>query len=53
LSGLDEKALLSLRNINRLGFNSAGLTNAYEVLTARKLVITKDAFTQLTERLKG
>ncbi len=53
LPGMDKKALLSLRNIDRLDFNSAMLTNAYEVLTARKLVITKDAFTQLTERLKG
>ncbi|MFA5063181.1 MAG: 50S ribosomal protein L4 [Candidatus Omnitrophota bacterium] len=46
----DEK--LALRNIDFLKFTLATDTNVYEVLAHKKLVITKDGLTQLTNRLK-
>jgi large subunit ribosomal protein L4 len=47
-----DKAKLALRNIDFLRFNLASDTNVYEVLTHKKLVITKSALTQLSNRLK-
>lgn len=46
------KAKLALRNIDFLRFNLASDTNVYEVLTNKKLIITKDALTQISNRLK-
>lgn len=46
----DEK--LALRNIAFLKFGLATDTNVYEVLAHKKLIITKDGLTQLTNRLK-
>lgn len=52
LDKLDDKLKLSLRNIDFLKFNQVLDTNTYEVLAARKLIITKKALNELTERLK-
>ena len=49
-AGADAK--LALRNIDFLRFNLATDTNVYEVLTHKKLVITKDGLNQLTKRLE-
>ena len=43
---------LALRNIDFLRFNLATDTNVYEVLANKKLIITKDGLTKLTNRLK-
>jgi len=43
---------LALRNIDFLRFNLASDTNVYEVLAHKKLIITKDGLTKLTNRLK-
>lgn len=43
---------LALRNIDFINFNIAQDTHVYEVMANRKLVITKDGLTQLTNRLK-
>jgi len=43
---------LALRNIDFLKFSLATDTNVYEVLAHKKLVITKEGLTQLTNRLK-
>lgn len=43
---------LALRNIDSLTVNRAQDTNAYDVLAAGKLVITKEGLRALTERLK-
>ncbi len=43
---------LALRNIDFLEFNIAQDTNVYEVMTNKKVLITKDGLTQLTNRLK-
>jgi large subunit ribosomal protein L4 len=43
---------LALRNIDFLEFNIAQDTNVYEVMSNKKIVITKDGLTQLTNRLK-
>ena len=43
---------LTLRNIDFLDFNIAQDTNVYEVMANRKVVITKNGLTQLTNRLK-
>lgn len=52
---LDEakaNAKLALRNIDFLRFNLATDTNVYEVLSNKKLVITKEGLTRLVNRLK-
>ncbi|MFA5096272.1 MAG: 50S ribosomal protein L4 [Candidatus Omnitrophota bacterium] len=52
---LDEAApnsKLALRNIDFLRFNLAADTNVYEVLTHKKLIITKEGLNKLTNRLK-
>lgn len=43
---------LALRNIDFLEFNIAQDTNVYEVMANKKILITKDGLTQLTNRLK-
>lgn len=47
-----ENANTALRNIDFLKFSLASDTNVYDVLAHKKLVITKDGLTQLTNRLK-
>lgn len=49
---LDKNTKLAFRNIASLKLNLAKYTHAYEVLSARKLIITKDGLGALTERLK-
>jgi large subunit ribosomal protein L4 len=52
LDKISDSLRLALRNIDFLDFNIAQDTNVYEVMANRKLVITKDGLTQLTNRLK-
>lgn len=49
---IDDKSRLAFRNINLLDVNLVRNTHAYEVLTSRKLVITKDGLQALVKRLK-
>jgi large subunit ribosomal protein L4 len=49
---LDKNLRLALRNIDFLSINRAQDTNAYEVLAANKLIVTKDGLRELTNRLK-
>lgn len=49
---IDKALKLSLRNIDFLRLSLAKDTNVYEVLNCRKLIITKDGLSELTERLK-
>lgn len=48
----DKNAKLALRNIDFLDVNLAKDTHAYEVLAHRKLIVTKSAFSDLTDRFK-
>ena len=50
---IDKNMNLSLRNINLLKFSLAKDTNAYEVVDADKLIITKLAVKELTDRIKN
>jgi len=52
LDKIEKNAGLALRNIGFLNVNLAKDTHAYEVLTHRKLIITKSALNELTNRLK-
>ena len=52
LDKVSESLRLALRNISFLNFNIAQDTNVYEVMTSIKVVMTKDALTQITQRLK-
>ncbi len=52
LDKLDKNLKLSLRNIAFLNINLARDTHTYEVLNSRKLIITKKALEELTDRLK-
>lgn len=52
LDKLDKNTKLALRNISFSSFNLAKDVNAYEVLSARKVLVTKDGLRQLTERIK-
>ena len=52
LGSINKYIELSLRNISFVNFNLAKLTHAYEVITANKLIVTKDAVVDLTDRLK-
>jgi large subunit ribosomal protein L4 len=52
LDKIDKNINLALRNISFSEFNLAKDVNAYEVLSARKILITKDGLRQLTERIK-
>jgi len=49
---LDNNLRLSLRNLKFLHLNLSRDTHVYEVLSARKLVITKSGLAQLVKRLK-
>ncbi len=51
LGKMDNNLKLALRNIDFLNVNLAKDTHAYEVLTAKKLVITKEALESLVTRL--
>ncbi len=52
LDAMSDALRLSLRNISFLNINLASNTNAYEVLASKKVVITAQALTQITNRLK-
>ena len=52
LDKVNDKMKLALRNIDFLRFNLSSDTNVYEVLTHKKLIITKGGLTQLINRLK-
>ena len=52
LDKIDKKLKLALQNINYLDINLAKDTHIYEVITHKKLLITKQALTELTDRLK-
>lgn len=52
LGKLDSNTKLAFRNIDSLKVNLAKDTHAYEVLNARKLIITKDGLGALVARLK-
>ncbi|TRZ49561.1 50S ribosomal protein L4 [bacterium] len=53
LDKIDGNLKLSLDNLDFLSFNLAKDTHVYEVLAAQKLLITKDALSILTKRIKG
>ncbi|MFA4989947.1 MAG: 50S ribosomal protein L4 [Candidatus Omnitrophota bacterium] len=46
-----ENTKLALRNIGFLRFNLASDTHVYEVMSHKKIIITKDGLSQLTKRL--
>jgi large subunit ribosomal protein L4 len=48
----DDNLKRSLRNIGFLDFNLAKDTHAYEIITHRKVIITKDGLNEITNRLK-
>lgn len=52
LDKIDNNLKLALRNIEFLTFNLAKNTNAYEILAHQKLIITKNGFCELINRLK-
>lgn len=53
LDKMDDNLKLVLRNIDFLEVNLAKNTHAYEIMKHRKLIITKDALSGLTARLKN
>ncbi|MDD4939099.1 MAG: 50S ribosomal protein L4 [Candidatus Omnitrophica bacterium] len=48
----DTSLKLALRNISYLTTNLAKDTHAYEVISAKKIVVTREALRELTDRLK-
>jgi len=52
LDKIDNNLGIALRNIGFLNVNVASNTHAYEVMSHRKLVITKEGLSGLTNRLK-
>lgn len=52
LDKIDNNLKLALRNLDFLSVNIAKETHAYEVLTAKKIVITKGALEAIVDRLK-
>jgi len=50
---IDEKIRRALRNIGSLDIDLTGNAHAYEVISSRKLVITKDGLHALVKRLKA
>lgn len=52
LDKIDNNLRQALRNINFLNVNLVKDTHTYEVLVARKLIITKEGLKELTERIK-
>lgn len=51
LDKLDNNLKLALRNINSVDFNLAKDAHAYEILAHKKIIITKQALGELTDRL--
>ncbi|MDD5431939.1 MAG: 50S ribosomal protein L4 [Candidatus Omnitrophica bacterium] len=51
LDKIDDSTLLSLRNIGFIDFNLAKNTHTYEVMSHTKLIVTKDALKEITNRL--
>lgn len=49
---VDNNLKLGLRNIDFLTLSLAREANTYEVLAARKIIITKDGLSEITKRLK-
>ncbi|MEW6075143.1 MAG: 50S ribosomal protein L4 [Candidatus Omnitrophota bacterium] len=49
---LDGQLARALRNLSFLEVGNARYTNAYELLTARKVIATKDGFKELVGRIK-
>jgi len=52
LRKIDENLKLALRNLSFLNVNLASNTHTYEVMSHKKLIITKDGLSDLTNRLK-
>ena len=52
LDKMDKNLNIALHNIDFLEVNAAGDTCAYEIMKHKKIVITKDALANLTDRLK-
>jgi len=52
LDKMDKNLNIALHNIDFLEVNAAGDTHAYEIMKHKKIVITKDALANLTDRLK-
>ncbi|MFA5356099.1 MAG: 50S ribosomal protein L4 [Candidatus Omnitrophota bacterium] len=52
LEKAEQKVKIASRNIDTLTINQAQDTNAYEVLSVKKIVVTKEALRALTSRLK-
>jgi len=52
LEKIDVQLRRALRNIDSLCIDTAGNVHAYEVMAARKMVITKDGLQALVKRLK-
>lgn len=52
LHKMDNNLKLALRNLGFLDFDLASNTHAYEVLSHKKLIITKEGLSDLTGRLK-
>ncbi|MCM8800708.1 MAG: 50S ribosomal protein L4 [Candidatus Omnitrophica bacterium] len=52
LDEINENFKKAIRNLDFLSFNLAKNTHVYEVLYNKKLIVTKNALKQLTERLK-
>lgn len=52
LNKTDENLYRATCNIEQVNINLATNTNAYEVLSCKKLLVTKDALTSLVKRLK-
>jgi len=52
LGKIDKTTRLALRNLSFLDLNTATDTNVYEVITHKKIIVTKDGLTGLINRLK-
>lgn len=52
LDKMDKNLNIALHNIDFLEVKAAGDTCAYEIMQHKKIVITKDALANLTDRLK-
>lgn len=52
LDKIDNNLKMALRNIDFLNVNLAANTHTYEVMSHKKLIITKEGLTRLTNRLK-
>jgi large subunit ribosomal protein L4 len=52
LDKIDENLKLALRNLSFLDVNQVQNTNTYDILAHQKIIITKDALRELSQRLK-